>query len=300
MLAIETFTMYVSNPFIPKVRRLAVNDVRLRKLTYEQAARKYGVVKSTICKWMKKATKDQKTYIDTESSRPHHHPQELKTDVVQRIIELRNQYKRCAPIIHAYLVREGVKVSLASVGRVLKREGLVRKRTVYFHTPVPAVCTDAPGSLVEMDTIHYVRSDKSRFYVYSVIDTYTRLAYAEYHKSISPSVSIQVIHNAGKQFGFPFHVIQTDHGVEFSQSFYFSLQRQHIPVRYIRVRKPNDNAHVERFNRTLQEECFASRTPAEKTLSQKLQDYLVYYNTERLHLSLQCLSPADFVSKLLI
>ena len=55
-----TFTMYISNPFIPKVRRLAVNDVRLRGLTYEEAALKYGVVKSTICKWMKRAPEDQK------------------------------------------------------------------------------------------------------------------------------------------------------------------------------------------------------------------------------------------------
>lgn len=291
--------MYVSNPFVPKVRRLAVNDVRLRKLTYEEAALKYGVVKSTICKWMKRASHDQKTYIDTVSSRPHHHPQELKPDIVERIIQLRNEYKRCAPIIHAHLVREGVSVSLASVGRVLQREGLVRKRKAYFHTSIPSVISNAPGALVEVDTIHYVRSDMSRFYIYSVIDTFSRLAYAEYHKSISPSVSLQVITHATSRFGFPLQVIQTDHGVEFSQSFYFALQRQHIPVKYIRVRKPNDNAHVERFNRTLQEECFGSRTPSERTVSKQLQDYLAFYNTKRLHLSLQCQTPTEFVSKLL-
>lgn len=291
--------MYISNPFIPKVRRLAVNDVRLRKLTYEEAALKYGVVKSTICKWMKKASHDQKTYINTVSSRPHHHPHELKPEIVERIVELRNEYKRYAPIIHAHLIRESMQVSLASVGRVLQREGLVRKRKVYFHTPVPSVVSDAPGSLVEVDTIHYVRSDMSRFYIYSVIDTCTRLAYAEYHRSISPSVSVQVIHQATKHFGFPLQVIQTDHGIEFSQCFYFALQRQHIPVKYIRVRKPNDNAHIERFNRTLQEECFGARTPSERTISKQLQDYLVFYNTKRLHLSLQCQTPTEFVSKLL-
>lgn len=43
------------------------------RLTYQEAALKYGVAKSTICKWMKKASEDQKTYIDTQSSRRHPH-----------------------------------------------------------------------------------------------------------------------------------------------------------------------------------------------------------------------------------
>ncbi|MCL4374270.1 integrase core domain-containing protein [Patescibacteria group bacterium] len=292
--------MYVSNPFIPKVRRIAVNDVLVRGLTQEEAALKYGVVKSTICKWIKKSQNFyQNEYIDTYPSRPHHHPNELSSDVVKRIIEVRKSVKRCAPIIHAHLIKEGINVSLSSVGRVLKRNHLVRKKRAYFKLPAISPVSNAPGSLVEADTIHFARRDHSRFYVYSVLDTYTRLAYAEYHRHITPEVSLQVVANAGELFGFPLRVIQTDHGEEFSQSFYFALKRQNIPLRYIRTRKPNDNAHIERFNRTLQEECFSGQTPSERLISRRLAEYLVYYNEERLHLSLNCLTPREFVSKVL-
>lgn len=292
--------MYVSNPFIPKVRRLAVNDVLVRGLTQKEVALKYGIVKSTICKWIKKAENFyQNEYIDTFSSRPHHHPNELSQEVIERIIELRKSVKRCAPIIHAHLLNEGINVSLSSVGRVLKRNHLVREKRAHFKLPLVSPLSSAPGSLVEADTIHYVRRDHSRFYIYSVLDTYSRLAYAEYHKHITPDISLKVVTNAAERFGFPLQVIQTDHGEEFSQSFYFSLQRQNIPLKYIRTRKPNDNAHIERFNRTLQEECFSSKTPSERFISRQLNDYLVYYNEQRLHLSLHCLTPRQFVSKVL-
>jgi transposase InsO family protein len=276
-----------------------VNDVRLRGLTYEEAALKYGVVKSTICKWMKKAPEDQKTYIDTISSRPHHHPNELRPEIVERIVSLRKQLKRCAPIIHAHLLKEHITVSLSSVARVLQREGLTRKRRVHYQVPIPPVIPDIPGGLVQADTIHYVKPDYSRFYVYAVIDTCTRLAYAEYHPKLSVQTSLHVLNHASQSFGFPFKVVQTDNGPEFSQNLYFALQRKNIPLKHSRVRKPNDNAFIERFNRTLQEECFNSRIPNQRTISQQLQDYLVYYNQQRLHLSLNCKTPTDFVSKLL-
>lgn len=276
-----------------------MNDVRLRGLTYEEAALKYGVVKSTICKWMKRAPEDQKTYINTRSSRPHHHSNELPPEIVEKIIETRKRLNRCAQIIHAQLKKESMEVSLSSVKRVLKRNNLVRKRRAHFITPAPPVIHDTPGGLVQADTIHYVRSNYSRFYVYAVIDTCTRLAYAEYHPKLSVKTSLEVLRHASQSFGFPFKVVQTDNGPEFSESLYFALQKQHIPLKHSRVRKPNDNAFIERFNRTLQEECFNSRTPNQHTISQQLQDYLVYYNQHRLHLSLNCQTPTEFVSKLL-
>lgn len=79
--------MYVSNTFISKVRRFAVNDVLVRGSTYQEAALKYEVVKSTVCKWIKKLEVFyQNEYIDTQSSRSHHHPNELPTETVEKII----------------------------------------------------------------------------------------------------------------------------------------------------------------------------------------------------------------------
>ena len=152
--------MYTNNPFLLKVRRLAVNDVICRHLSYSEAALKYGTGKSTICKWIKKADPDHRVFIDTIPSRPHHHPQEIKPEVISRVIELRQKYHRCAPVLHEYLKREGINISLASVGRILKRNQLIRKpkQVVYGKGKNPRrPLSSFPGELVEIDTMHVVK-----------------------------------------------------------------------------------------------------------------------------------------------
>src|SRR5437660_12907342 len=109
----------------------ARNDVVYGRLTMQQAACKYGVNRSTIWRWIKKTKRNHlngNTYIWTESSASHRHPNMLKPKVVNRIIELRQTLHRCAPVIHQHLLLEGYTVSLSSVERTLRRLGLVRKK----------------------------------------------------------------------------------------------------------------------------------------------------------------------------
>lgn len=292
--------MYTSNPFIGKVRRLAVNDVIYRGLSYSQVGLRYGVTKSAVCKWMKKRTPDHREFIKTMSSRPHHHPNELSYEVIQEIIYLRMKFGRCAPVIQAHLERKGIKTSISSVARTLKRLDLVRrpKQARWGENPKRPV-SDSPGALVETDTMHVIKSDYSRFYVYAVIDTFSRLGYAEYQKKINQETSIYVVERAKNYFGFDFRLVQADNGPEFKNNFGFYLKRDDgIEVRHSRVRKPNDNAHIERFIRTIQDECLGAY-PKEATTQAKLMEYIKYYNEERLHLSLNLQTPREFVSKVL-
>lgn len=291
---------YTSNPYAGKARRLAVNDVRFGRCTVAEAAMKYGVVRSTVWKWMKRAHPDHRVFIDTIPSRPKHHPNELDYEVIERVIQLRKKLKRCAPILHAHLKKEGVTISLSSVERILRRHRLTRKKKpADWYTPLPRPVSDKPGALVQMDTMHFIRPDGSRFYIYAVIDTYSRLGYAEYHTALAQRISYKVLMRAQKTFGFPFRMLQTDNGPEFKSWLQFTLGNQRIHLRHSRVRIPNDNAHIERFNRTIQEECFGGFQPNEKTVEQKLKVYIAFYNNERLHLSLNCQTPIDFVSKVL-
>ena len=281
----------------------ARNDVVQRGLSYAQVGRKYGVHRSTVLRWVKKAKQMHLSghqYIWTESSAPHRHPNMLKPKVVNRIIELRQTLHRCAPVIHQHLLLEGFTVSLSSVERMLRRLGMVRKkRQAVPYMPIPKPDPLFPGALVQVDTIHFIRPDFSRYYVYAVIDVYSRLAYAEYHPRLSHAASYQVILNAQKYFGFLLKTVQTDHGAEFSESLWHLLRRKRIVLRHSRVRKPNDNAHIERFNRTIQEECFGRRNPDETTVHEQLKRYLLYYNTQRLHLALNLQTPTQFVAKVL-
>lgn len=293
---------YITSPYAPKARRLAVQDIRKKRLNISETADKYGVHRSTIWRWLNKASFDHRAFIETKKSSPKFHPNKISENIVQKIIEIRTKTGRCARVIHTLINKEGYTVSLSSIERTLKRNKLTRKQKsprgikYKIHRPNPV---KYPGQLVQMDTIHIVRSDYSRFYIYTIIDVFSRLAYAYYSTEFKQKTSIFVVLQAQKLFGFNFELIQTDNGHEFGQSFQSNLLQKNISLRHSRIRKPNDNAHIERFNRTIQEECFKGLPLNEKYLNKKIQKYLCYYNNERLHLSLNCQSPRDYVAKVL-
>ena len=143
-----------------------------------------------------------------------------------------------------------------------------------------------------MDTIHFVDwSTGERFYIYTLIDLYSRWTYAEIHDQLRQSISLKVALRAAKRASFRFEMMQTDNGPEFKSYFRKKLAARQIALRHSRVRKSNDNAHIERFNRTLQDECVTSY-PLRRNVTQTLLDtYLYYYNNERKHLSLKLATP---------
>lgn len=291
---------YSNNPYLPKARMQARNDVFWGRLTVTQASHKYGVNRTTIWRWIKKAKKLKiygNSYIYTLSSAPKSHPKRIKPEITDRIIELRRSLGRCSPIIHAHLRAEGIKVSLSSVERTIKRHGLTKKRKQHKdYKPFPRPKSDFPGAFVEIDTIHFVRPSSGRFFVYAVIDIFSRLGYAEYKSHISASESLKVILNAQKYFRFKFQVVQADNGPEFPPTLGYYLIRLKIRLRHSRVRRPNDNAHVERFIRTIQEECLKGNLKEDK-IPEKIKTYIEYYNNKRLHLGINCQTPAEYVAK---
>jgi transposase InsO family protein len=223
--------------------------------------------------------------------------------VVARVLALRATLKRCAEVIWHHLAHdEGVVLSLSSVRRILKRFHAVRgrKKRVRRDNPVRPFVT-APGELVQTDTIHYVWPlTKKRRYVYTVIDLYTRMAYAEINDRIGPGIAVRAVGRAGKKFGFAFTMVQSDNGPEFSRFFEQALHRKGVQTRHSRLHRPNDNAHVERFNRTIQEECLGSRLNykvTNKQLQARLTRYLEFYNTKRVHLGLQLRTPAEMLQR---
>lgn len=286
--------VYISNAWVAKVRRCAVNDVLLRGIPKAQVARKYGVHRATIGKWLKRH-EGKRMYIDTQSSRPHTCPHKLSSALVERVIQLRRKVHRCAPVLHALLQKEGVIISLSSVERILRRHKLTRtkKKLQSPHMKIERPYVTFPGDLVELDTIHFVKSNYSRFFIYAAIDLYSRMGYAEFQPRLSAQHSFCVVKRTHTYFNFPISVIQTDNGAEFSEQLYLKLHTIGIGLRHTRVGRPNDNAHIERFIRTIQEECFGSKLPKEKYMKETLREYITYYNSSRPHLALNCQTPSD-------
>jgi len=290
---------YTINPKLPRLRIEAVKKIKIEGWSVRQTARYYGYTAGAISKWLKKAPDDLRHTIPTKSSRPHAHPASLSEDKVRAIVKVRLEHNKCAEVVHKQLENSGMDISLSSVKRTLARTNLIRYRSPWkkWHYSLPRPKAEKPGDLLQVDTVHFVTSSGTRFYVYTIIDLYSRWAYAEVVKKISAGNSVLFLRNARKHAKFNFVMVQSDNGPEFSQWFTGSIVRMKIAHRHSRIRKCNDNAHIERFNRTIQEECFGTEKPVnyDRYLS-LINEYLKYYNSSRLHLGLGLKTPAEMIA----
>jgi len=287
------YMSYTTNPHMPKVRQQAADMVR-RGFSPTIVGRKFGVGSSTICKWVKKAKVIGYHPIPTLSSRPKHHPRELSNELVWKIFQQRIKNKRCAEVVHQELENQGIKISLSSVKRTLDRTGLLKKRSPWkrFHPHVDRPEVLKMGDLVEIDTIHLMIDQKKRIYVFVLIDVYSRWVYARAYERMSSAVTIQFVREAERVAGFKFQMLQSDHGPEFGKWFVDQIKKSH---RYTRIGKPNDNSHVERFNRTIQEECLDKVERNKTALNRAIKKYLEYYNNERLHMGIEFKTPSQLL-----
>ena len=288
---------YTQNPFLPRVRMEAVNLVRLRGWGVREAARYIGVAPGTVSKWIAKAPPKGSQGIPTISSAPHTHPNKIDRDIERMIVEERKKHGRCGQVIWEVMKQRGVSVGLNTIHRVIDRYGLMKKYSPWKkrHLSLPRPQALIPGDLVEIDTIHEVPIGDRRFYVYTLLDVASRWAYAWATRKISAGMSLLFIARAQERARFRFMTLQSDHGPEFSSWFTHHLEVRH---RHIRVGKPNDNAHIERFNRTIQDECFAKLPRTREDYAKSLPRYLRYYNTERLHMGIEYMTPVEKISRL--
>ena len=278
---------------MPKLRRDAVRLMQ-QGWSARRVGRHLGFHHTAVLKWMKHAKKFGDHPILTKSSRPHTHPKQLPEDIVKKIVEKRLAHHRYAEVVHRELQNDGIVVSLSSVKRTLDRRFLTKKRSPWkrYHPHQDRPKALQPGDLVQMDTVHRMIDDKKRIYVYTIIDTFSRWAYAKAYMKMNGVITLDFLREAQGQATFHFKMLQSDHGLEFSQYFVRRARRNH---RYTRIGKPNDNAHIERFNRTLQEECLDKFPTEVRAMNCALRKYLKYYNCQRLHTGINFLTPMQVV-----
>lgn len=316
---------YSNNPNLPKARALGMKLLIKEGLPLQVVANKCGVHRATIYRWKIKWLRLNQNVdlvnhyrptrspgkqfrftsvswrIPTLSSRPYTSPKAIPEDIVKLVLALRIKLKRCAEIIWFHLNQDYlVKVSLSSVRRILKRTGYAsgRKKRVRLDNPRRPHVTK-PGELVETDTIHHVDPHTNkRLYYYTVIDLFTRMTYVILAPKLSPGLAAKAVLEAQDKWGFTISMVQSDNGPEYGRYFEQVLRSEGIATRHTRLHRPNDNAHIERFNRTIQTECigyFWYRSVPLQSQKDKLTNYLDYYNTKRVHLKLQYRTPLQML-----
>ena len=319
---------YSTNPNLPKARAFAMQLLMYEQLPLQTVANRCGVHRTTIWRWKRKwdtlnanvefanpnrpgrpvSMPHKLSFctwrIPTIVSRPHTSPTAVPDEIVRQVLAVRAKLKRCAEVVWHYVNTVlNIFVSLSSVRRILRRhhcfDGARKKRVRPDNPRRPHVT--APGELVQTDTIHHVDPTSGRrLYHYTVIDLYTRMTHVTMSTVLRQGLAVQAVLDAQAAFGFPFAMVQSDNGPEYGRYFEQVLRQHGIAIRHTRLGRPNDNAHIERFNRTIQTECIGyywRRSVPLQRQQQILAKYLDYYNTKRVHLGIQMQTPAGMLQR---
>lgn len=313
-------------------RKIIEEKVRIIKFfdEYGERATKEAFLRgrSTIFLWKKKL-KDGKGRLSTLALLSKAPKNPRKTKVSQQIKDFIRDYRLkyhgvgkeiIAPPLDDYCKRLGINsVSESTVGRIikeLKEKGLIldenAKLSFYAKTGRFIIKRSQPrykklrrgnyypekaGDLVQIDSIVIFLNGLKR-YLITAIDLVTEFGFAYTYKTLSSSTARDFMEKL--RFVAPFEIkqIQTDNGAEFEKHFREYVKKHQIIHFHNYPRHPQSNAKVERFNRTLQDRYVSWHLDdlyePEEEFNPKLMKWLLWYNTEKPHRTLDKIPPLRY------
>lgn len=153
----------------------------------------------------------------------------------------------------------------------------------------------SPNSVWSADFVSDALYCGRRFRTFNVADDFNREAvHIEIDTSITSDRLVRVFSRIAQERGLP-QVLRTDNGPEFlGEAFTAWAKAAGMAIQYIQPGKPNQNAFIERFNRTYREEVL------DQHLFTSLDDvreatywWMIEYNEERPHDSLGDMTPLE-------
>jgi transposase InsO family protein len=290
----------------------------------EATRRAYGKSRSTVYLWKKKLKTGGTAALASRGRAPEHRRHRVVAPFVESfIISYRMSHPgvdktTIYPVLKEACDRAGIKApSESTIGRIihdLKERGrLPRKTRVAYNaatgrlriweaapgtrkTRRKGFHPTRPGDLVEIDTVD-IFVDGLKRYLLTAIDLPTRFAFAYTYKSSSSSTARDFLGKLKMVAPFPIMRVQTDNGHEFLKHFAQACQQERLVHFFNYPRHPQSNAHLERFNRTIQEQFAQANThlldePA--LFNRELMRYLLWYNTERPHRAIGNVAPLRY------
>ena len=177
-------------------------------------------------------------------------------------------------------------------GTLLVREAKPKRKKLRRKDYMPHL----PGDLVQMDTVAIFTAGLKR-YIFTALDVSTRFAFAYAYKANSSANGSDFIGKFLKVAPFAVRRVQTDNGSEFAKHFDDYCQKNRLTHFFNYPKHPESNAHLERFNRTIQEQCvnlYTDYLDEPNDFNMKLMDYLIWYNTEKPHRSIGNIPPMRY------
>ena len=184
----------------------------------------------------------------------------------------------------------GNAVSACGWLRRKAKQRLPKRERVPLYVPRP------PDSVWSADFMADALVCGKRFRLFNVVDDFNREAlHIEVDTSIAGERLVRVFERLRRERGRP-QVLRTGNGPEFlGEAFIRWAKDSGMAIQYIQPGKPNQNAFIERFNRTLRDELLDAH------LFTRLDDvreaiywWMIEYNEQRPHDSLNGMPPVQY------
>lgn len=315
---------------IASLRRFSKDEVakeRLKIIEFygdygEKATIKaFGVKRKTVFVW-KRRLRESKNSISSliPTATIPHTKRAMTTDpkIIIFIRKLREKHPRLGkekikPLLNKYCQKEEIPtIKVSTIGKVIKRNNFFfQKAGRIYHNPNSGFAkrkkakrtrvryAPKPTEIgyVEMDTIlRFV--DGIRYHFYCGVDVRGKFAFALMYQRLNSQNTVDFFRKLERVSPYSITTVQTDNGLEFLGDFQDYLIKGSIPQIFIYPRCCRINGVVERFNRTIQEEFIDNNLDIIHNpilFNDKLIDYLLFYNTERVHMSLGLKTPMDYL-----
>jgi len=273
----------------------------------------YG--KRSLERWVSAYRKHGEVGLEPKSTEPKTYRIETPIWLKEQVVSIRKKTKKCALKIHWQLEKTGIIIDARTIGKILKKEGLVRKYRVRKIKYKYIRAERKPGELVEID-VKYVpgKIAGKRYFQYTAIDTASRWRYMKVYSEQNGWNSRLFLKEVMSRFEYMIQAVKTDNGFIFTNRYsgtYRRLDRmprgihsfdqfcngQNIIHYLIDPGKPAQNGTVERSHREDQEKFYEQNEFRNvKDLKKKLRRWNIYYNNLE-HCGLNGKTPNEYLKE---
>lgn len=274
-------------------------------------ARHFGLGRATVQRWLKQLKHYGPIGLNERSRRPKRTRVPItSSNIVLRIVQLRKQYPAWSKYkIKVLLSREDICVSDSTVGRVLKRRGLInmkasikrRKAALSPKIRFPkGLSISEAGDMVQIDTKYIMLTGGRKFYQFTAIDVLTKRKVLRVYPSQSSRNGAKFLQECIDSFPFVVKKIQTDNGSPFLKEFDKLCIKKNIPHYWIHPRQPKENTYVEISHGADEREFYQQGNVCSilSVMQRKIREWEYTWNNIRPHEALGQLTPSEYFWKL--
>ena len=256
-----------------------------------------GIARPVLSRWWARYQTEDLAGLAPRSRRPHRSPTRHVAAVRQAIAGARDFGWGVQRIADELGVGHG------TVQRELERTGRNRLPRVP-RRPVQRYEKSRPGELLHLDLKYLPALENRPEFEYAAIDDFSREGRATIARERSTLAATRFLEHVLAQLPYRVEAVMTDNDMMFTMRYAFysnrltrfeqALKSAGIEHRLIRPRSPESNGKVERFIKTIDDECFRIVQPhSSRARIGALKLFLDYYNHARPHQSLGGASPVS-------